>query len=168
MPDAVAQAVAARGGFWGALLAVAPDIAPAARVRRASTGAGLSDARTGRVLGGAGGEHVYLLMRDGADIERFLRDLHARCVVAGFGWHAVGKAGQLLERSIVDRSVGSPERLVFEGPPVLEPPLVQDGAAREPAWTPGALPSRLQAQPWHSATPSSRSAPHVRCQRSRG
>ena len=44
----------------------------------------------------------------------------------------VGKAGQLLERSIVDRVVGSPERLVFEGPPTLEPPLAQDGEARLP------------------------------------
>ena len=36
----------------------------------------------------------------------------------------LGKAGQLLERSIVDRVVWAPERLVFEGPPILMPPVV--------------------------------------------
>ena len=44
----------------------------------------------------------------------------------------LGKAGQLLERSIVDRMVASPERLVFEGPPVLMPPVAQDAEARQP------------------------------------
>jgi hypothetical protein len=42
----------------------------------------------------------------------------------------VGAGGQLLERSVVDRVVGTPERLVFEGPPVLVPPLAQDRNAR--------------------------------------
>src|SRR5208282_287911 len=35
------------------------------------------------------------------------------------------KAGQLLERSIVDRMVCAPERLVFEAAPTLEAPLTQ-------------------------------------------
>jgi hypothetical protein len=38
----------------------------------------------------------------------------------------------LLERSIVDRMVGAPERLVFEGAPVLDPPLAQDQKRRTP------------------------------------
>ena len=63
---------------------------------------------------------------------RFLKTLHARCWLGGFGWMNVGAAGQLLERSIIDRMVGAAERLVFEGPPVVEPPLHQDAAARRP------------------------------------
>ena len=43
----------------------------------------------------------------------------------------VGAGGQLLERSIVDRTVFAGERLAFEGSPVLEPPLVQDQASRQ-------------------------------------
>jgi hypothetical protein len=50
----------------------------------------------------------------------------------GFGWVLIGKAGQLLERSIVDRTVAGPERLVFEGAPILEPPLEQDVDSRRP------------------------------------
>jgi hypothetical protein len=49
-----------------------------------------------------------------------------------FGWHTVGAGGQLLERSPVDRMVYAPERLVFEGPPVLIPPLIQDHESRCP------------------------------------
>jgi hypothetical protein len=48
------------------------------------------------------------------------------------GWLTVGAGGQLLEGSIVDRMVGGPERLVFEGGPVLVPPLVQDKESRRP------------------------------------
>jgi hypothetical protein len=44
----------------------------------------------------------------------------------------VGAAGHLLDRSIVDRMVGLPERLVFEGPPVLDAPLTQDKERRRP------------------------------------
>ncbi len=85
LPDAVAEALAARGGFWPALVGAVPGLVGAARVRRASTSAGLIDLRTGTPAdaGAGGGEHVYLLVRDGADIERFLRDLHERCWLKG-------------------------------------------------------------------------------------
>ena len=43
----------------------------------------------------------------------------------------------MLDRSIVDRTVGAPERLVFEGAPILEAPLVQDLASRQPIVTNG-------------------------------
>ncbi len=111
MPDSVARILAAEGGFWPALARAVPAIAPAARVRRASTSAGLFDVRTGEHIGSAvGGEHLYV--------------------------------------QLVDRTVGAPERLIFEGPPVLEPPLGQDHAAREPEWTDGeALDTRAACPP---------------------
>jgi hypothetical protein len=73
-----------------------------------------------------------VLVRDGGDIERFLKDLHDRAWLHGFGWHLIGGAGQLLDRSIVDRMVAFGERLCFEGPPVVVPPLAQDPAKRVP------------------------------------
>ena len=76
--------------------------------------------------------HHYVLVRDGGDIERFLKDLHDRCWLHGFAWHLIGGAGQLLDRSIVDRMVGFGERLCFEGPPLIVPPLAQDAAKRVP------------------------------------
>ena len=39
----------------------------------------------------------------------------------------VSAAGSFLERAIIDKSVGSPERLIFEGEPIVEPPLEQAG-----------------------------------------
>ena len=44
----------------------------------------------------------------------------------------VSRRGALLIRSIVDVTVGSPERLVFEGTPMVVAPLVQDQEARRP------------------------------------
>jgi hypothetical protein len=76
--------------------------------------------------------HHYVLVLDGRDVERFLKDLHDRCWLHGFGWHLIGRAGQLLDRSIVDRMVGFGERLCFEGGPEIVAPLAQDQAKREP------------------------------------
>lgn len=115
-----------------ALLTVAPGLQRAARVSRSSTSSGLFRTDTGEQLGGSGGAHHYVLVKDAGDIERFLRDLHDRCWHHGLGWHLIGRAGQLLDRSLVDGMVAYGERLCFEGAPVIEPPLAQDAAKRAP------------------------------------
>ena len=104
--------------MWNALLTVAPGLQRAARVSRASTSAGLFRTDTGEQFAGSGGAHHYVLVKDGGDIERFLRDLHDRCWLHGLGWHLIGGAGQLLDRSVVDRMVAYGERLCFEGAPI--------------------------------------------------
>ena len=81
-------------------------------------------------MAGSDGRHIYVLVQNGADIERFLHTLHERCWLHGFGWLMVGAGGQLLDRSLVDRMVCAPERLVFEGAPVLVTPLIQDQKRR--------------------------------------
>jgi hypothetical protein len=125
------------GGPWPALLKVVPGVARAARVVRASTSAGLYNSETGERFPGSGGSHTYVLVADGADIERALQALHDRCWLHGLGWYLIGAAGQLLERSVVDVSVGGSERLVFEGAPDVIPPLQQDPAARKALPTDG-------------------------------
>ena len=125
MPATVRDKVEAAGGCWAALVSILPELAQTARVARASTSSGLSV--SGTPVPGSNGQHIYLLVRDGADAARFLYALHDRCWLAGLGWYVVGAAGQLLERSIIDRTVGRPERLVFEGAPVLDGGLVQAG-----------------------------------------
>ena len=132
MPAGVAAELQRLGGFWPALVTVLPALGDVARVTRRSTSAGLSRADTGEALPGSDGVHVYVAEKDGADSERFLRALHDRCWLAGLGWMMVSTSGALLERSIVDRMVGGPERLVFEGGPVLVPPLQQDKESRRP------------------------------------
>ncbi len=132
MPPAVVARIEALGGFDAALASVLPELSRAARLTRGSTSAGLYRTDTGERLPESGGQHLYVVAQDGSDIDRFLKMLHARCWLAGLGWMMVGAGGQLLERSIVDRVVGAPERLVFEGPPVLAPPLGQDAERRRP------------------------------------
>ena len=132
MPPDVATELKCLGGFWEALLSVLPALGDVAHLVRRSTSSGLSRSDTGEELPGSDGLHVYVEVQNGADIERFLRVLHARCWLAGLGWMMLGVTGQFLERSIVDRMVGSPERLVFEGGPILLPPLRQDPGSRRP------------------------------------
>jgi hypothetical protein len=124
MPGTVKARIEELGGFAAALEVVRPEIANAGYIRRRSTSANVTNSKTGEEHQSAG-EHVFLLVADGSDAHRFLYALHDRAWLAGLGWHLVGKAGQLLERSIVDRMVYAPERIVFEAPPDLEPPLRQ-------------------------------------------
>ena len=147
MPDNVAAELKRLGGFWQALLTVLTALRGVGRVTRRSTSAGLSRSDTGEKLAGSDGLHVYLLVQDGTDIERFLKALHERCWLAGLGWMMVGAAGQLLERSIVDRMVGRAERLVFEGGPIMEPPLQQDRESRRPVVTKGDVLDTVAACP---------------------
>jgi hypothetical protein len=132
MPPGVEQKLRDLGGFWAALVEVVPGMKGVGRVERASTSAGLYDTRTGGTFAASNGRHIYPLVKDGADNERFLKALHERCWLAGLGWMMVGAGGQLLERSIVDRVCGTPERLAFEGAPVLVAPVAQDSVARRP------------------------------------
>ncbi len=132
MPPRVRDRLVALGGLWSAIVSVAPDLAHVAKVVRRSTSSGLSRSDTGASIPGSDGVHIFLLVQDGEDIERFLKVLHDRCWLHGLGWMMVGASGQLLNRSIVDRSVFAAERLVFEGAPILEAPVVQDVALRVP------------------------------------
>jgi uncharacterized protein DUF5906 len=137
MPDEIAAKIESLGGFWKALVFVLPPLAATGYVIRRSTSSGLSNAETGETYPGSSGLHVFIEEVDGGDTERFLKTLHDRCWLAGLGWYLIGKAGQLLDRSIIDRSVGRGERLVFEGPPTVVPPLSQDQASRRPEFYPG-------------------------------
>ena len=132
MPADIADEMRRLGSFWPTVVSVVPALRSVGHVVRRSTSAGLFRSDTGERLPGSGGLHVYLSVRDGSDVERFLGALHDRCWLLGYGWFVVGAGGQLLERSIVDRMVGAPERLVFEGGPILDPPLGQDRESRRP------------------------------------
>ncbi len=132
MPESVAARLKDAGGFWRGLVAVLPELAGVARVTRSSTSSGIVRTDTGEGIKGSDGLHVFVLVNDGSDIERFLKTLHDRCWLAGFGWMMVGAGGQFLDRSIVDRMVCAGERIVFEGPPVMIAPLAQDAGLRTP------------------------------------
>lgn len=147
MPGEVRARIDDCGGFWASLVSVIPELASTARVVRASTSSGLSRRDTGASVPGSDGQHIYVLVKDGADIERFLRTLHDRCWLAGLGWMMVGAGGQLLDRSLVDRMVYAPERLVFEGAPILSRQLMQDQVLRRAMMHAGDLLDTITACP---------------------
>jgi hypothetical protein len=113
------------GKFWDAMTYEFPMLADANCVSRTSTSAGLYRSDTNEPFNDSGGLHVYVEVLDSADIPRALDVCFKRLWLAGYGWIVVSAAGQLLVRSLVDASVGQPERLFFEGPPQLTPPLAQ-------------------------------------------
>lgn len=79
--------------------------------------------------------HVFVVVENGTDIPRFIKTLFKRLWLAGHGHIEISKAGSLLTRGLIDESVGSPERLVYEAPPKL-----QDGITQErptPKYIPG-------------------------------
>ena len=125
------------GEFWETLVAIVPGLREAAHLVRQSTSAGLYRTDTGERIEGLGGTHGYVVVRDGGDVDRFLHDFHDRAWLKDYGWWMISKAGSLLERSIIDRSVGTPERLVFEAAPELEKPLARDEEKRRPIVTDG-------------------------------
>ena len=114
-----------------------PGIAAASVVIRRSTSAGIIDTETGTPCPGNHGCHIYLQVADGTDVRRALRSMHDRLFLCGLSWIALDVAGRHIERSIVDRSVGGPEHLAFEGAPIVVPPLRQDPQQRVPLYRPG-------------------------------
>lgn len=137
MPEIVAKRVG--GDPWGAIVRTAPAIGRAGHARKPSSSAGIIDAATGEVLSsGSGGLHVYLAAWNPADAKAFLTTLHQRLWLAGYGWGMVGGAGQFLIRSLVDTTVGSPERLIFEGQPQLGPGLARDPDLAQARYFPSA------------------------------
>jgi hypothetical protein len=137
IPGYVRTRIEELGGYGAALKTIIPELAGAGRIVRRSTSAGLYRLDANEEVVGSDGRHVYVPVIDGTDVERFLRRLHDRLWLHRLGWFVVSRSGQLLERSLIDRMVYAPERLVFEGAPILEPPLTQDPDSRLPYVTEG-------------------------------
>ena len=153
MPANVEAKIAGRG-LWDVLIEVAPGLAQAGRVERASTSAGLMNMATGECFD-SGGQHIFIHVADAADIPRATKALHDRCTLAGYGWAIASKSGQILKRSIADRAVGTAEHLSFEGPPVVVAPLIQDADTRKPRAFDGGIADTKTAIPDLRATQKS-------------
>ncbi|MCL7421533.1 MAG: phage/plasmid primase, P4 family [Methylobacter sp.] len=121
------------------LLSILGDIHPAiesaARVVRGSVSAGVH--RIGEQPAAGKGFHIYIPVRNAADIPRYGKALFERLWLAGHGFIALARNGAKLKRGLIDAAVFSPERLDFIAPPYIKdkkhlqytPPetLYQDG-----------------------------------------
>ncbi|WP_373510377.1 hypothetical protein [Thiocapsa sp.] len=92
---------------------------------RASASSGIETA-DGKALTGITGQRVYIPVADSGLIPKAGKALVDLLWASGQGWIEIGKAGQALERSIVDASVWQPERLDFAAPPQLGPGLIRN------------------------------------------
>ncbi|MEM5468278.1 hypothetical protein [Celeribacter marinus] len=117
-------------GLAAVLADYLPGLDKADYLIRPSTSAKLRHAETGQDIIGSRGVHLYIRVQNAADIPRMVAAIFARLVVDGHGWVMLSTNGRRLVRSVVDATVASPERLVFEGPPLLIAPVSQDAADR--------------------------------------
>jgi hypothetical protein len=113
-----AKRLQASGGAWSVLTTACPSLLRAARVMRPSQSARLRVDGEPRFANLSC--HLYVRLERQSDAPLLLERLHQRLWLMGWGWIEVGDAGQLLERSLIDVSVASPERLIFEGPPAID------------------------------------------------
>ena len=99
------------------LIAIHPDIAQAASVVRGSVSSGVH--RMGESLRTDKGFHIYIPVKNAADIPRYGKVLFDRLWLAKFGFIALASNGALLVRTVIDGAVFSPERLDFVGKPII-------------------------------------------------
>jgi len=105
-----------------------PGISSAKRVESYGTSACIQDA-LGQARTGLGSYHIYMAIEDmGAVLDslpgerqseqlRVLRErVLVRCWNAGIGFIFIDSAGRMHPRTLIDLSVFSPERLIFEAP----------------------------------------------------
>lgn len=69
--------------------------------------------------------HIYMIVEKGSCIPEIGEFIKYRAWEAGLGFIKISKAGSALERHIFDDAVYSPERLVFDAPPLLGKGLSQ-------------------------------------------
>ncbi|BEP97003.1 hypothetical protein GmRootA79_53880 (plasmid) [Acidovorax sp. A79] len=114
--------------FRQRLIEACPALADAPMLWRPSCSAGVCTT-DGRELSALTRHRLYIPVRDASRIPEAGRALVQLLWAAGHGWFDVGRAGQALERTLIDASVWQPERLDFCAPPLLGKSLQRPHAA---------------------------------------
>ena len=122
LPPDIMDKLAGRSAF-DVLLSIMPELLLTETLVRASSSAGILKPDGSEQE--ATGLHIFIKIADQRQSKSMLQLMHDRCWEAGYGFFALAADGKLLERSIVDTSVHSPERLVFEAKPTVIPPLTK-------------------------------------------
>ncbi|MDD1627770.1 MAG: hypothetical protein LUQ26_09910, partial [Methylococcaceae bacterium] len=98
-----------------------PSYSTAAILVRGSVSAGVS--KTGEASPFKNNSHLYIFVEDASDIPRHTRALADRLWLKHYGFYALNANGSLLDKTIIDGSVFSPEHLDFVGAPTLSKDL---------------------------------------------
>jgi hypothetical protein len=99
------------------LAEIHPAIKQAARITRGSISAGVHIA--GELPKKGKGFHLYLPIKNGSDIPRYGELIVEWLWLKGYGCIALAANGAMLERTLIDSAVFSPERLDFVGSPII-------------------------------------------------
>jgi hypothetical protein len=119
LPPELRQRLDAAGGLVAVLTAICPEFAKAGVLLRPSCSTGIRNRVTGAITPG-GSLHLYFVAKDGADITTFVKRLHERLVLNGWGWAFISKRGHIHVRSLIDVvASGSSYWLCFEENAVL-------------------------------------------------
>ncbi|MEI6415501.1 MAG: hypothetical protein WCP34_14745, partial [Pseudomonadota bacterium] len=107
---------------------VCPPLFNAPILHRPSVSSGI---RTfgGQPLTGVRGQRLYIAVADTSLIPKAGKALEDLLWATGHGYVVIGKAGQILSRTLIDGSVWQPERLDFAAPPLLAEGLTRDQPA---------------------------------------
>jgi hypothetical protein len=122
--DPHGDVVLTKDELLNAIYSICPDLKQTAHIWAVSTSSCLYDANTDRQVRGIGGQRIYIVVANGADIPRAGMVLFMRLWLAGFGHIKISVAGSLLNRSIVDSCVWQTNRIDYVAAPICEPPLV--------------------------------------------
>ena len=125
LPQKINERIDANGWTYAVLLQLWPELEHGDFLIKPSSSAGVHLPDTEPAA--ASGFHMFVRIKNARTIPQTLQALHARCWDNGYGYHLISKSGQQLDRSLIDVSVGSPERLIFTADPILS-----DGILRTP------------------------------------
>ena len=99
--------------FLSIIVKVAPRFVHYPTWHTPSTSSCIYDLEGNQLTGEGSGFHLYFPYCNSADLSSFADRLFKRLWLAGHGYIFISKAGSMLERSIFDKAVFSPERLDF-------------------------------------------------------
>ncbi len=101
------------------------NIKGASYVSTTSTSSCIYNKDNKELRGPGSGAHIYLFPQVAKDIPRYLETLGKRLWIAGYGRIEISRSGAMLLRTLVDLTVGSPERLDFVSGAVCRDGLTQ-------------------------------------------
>ncbi len=100
------------------LFSAVPELAGVGYSAIGSSSNGIEDEKTGAPYSGGGGMHIYITVK-GVELDQLQQYLKVRLWNAGMGFISFARNGAMLKRTLIDLSVLSPERLIYEAKPVL-------------------------------------------------
>lgn len=117
--------VLTRENLISAIKGACPFLADCPMLWRPSASSFIDDTITGACVRGLMGQHIYIPVNQTCDIPALGKHIVDRLWLAGYGRFDISKSGAMLERTIVDTAVWTPERLDFVGGCVAVVPLKQ-------------------------------------------